>query len=1455
MSILSTDKHIVGYKNLDENESFGQWLQKFHHTKISEDGSALKMPVWAGAKYENTVPLHWYRQPPDPGEPPTFDITDQTTIRNKYKQSMLENMHNVFSPGLRWFNPPISAAIVLRQAVAAVIGCKAKDAKKIDDFLNVYPGVVALAEKAYLEAVAARTNYTPKLAGQAKDDNIYKLQYGGLLEILNSTKGIRKPMPDGGEYPSISYDMLVEMGAPCFLHNPEHVEKMKTTTNRRSPAYKSLSMEYLHNTCIMCQVLFTDCKSLIDHWKSCSRKLNYQCCGTTFSDPKEAVAHAWVGCRVKWAPTKPCYYCGMDDAVCRCIKNTNAVVRSAYEFLKEETKADEDNIYAHNNISWALDALEGAVQKDPPPGQEDQQTTNYSRFSGKLELMSDDEPHGLRGDDKAGEMENTKNLFPDITVKEGFFACENIKVLGLVNPLLGANKVKYSLTKIYQDCSSNIFKNVNEGIERVNRLIGSNGLACPYHEPPANCSKDPNSISHFAKKHSVCQMCCSQIGKEFSVLDKSLPVRYGNEIYNHFKTHVLNLNQNRIVCSFCDTIVTSSDNRAPSLHDVVVHILKHKKKDQNNPWNRPGYLNTKCTDVNHFSTCGNQVFKHAGDLALHMLEHHASTTQNVLDIMHNFSLDLTEDLSDARLSYKERNEALQRRGKRIAVPKRDSSSRTRSRSVRFKIERGASDTEPEAESDGDFYTSEGEGSEEEASEDEHEEQQGPDEPGDDEGLDVGEEEDRRKSGKGKYPCKNQDHRSRKDKEKYTFATQALLNLHIKTAHKCNMKECWFSDEDNNKIWQHYQTAHPVRREFCEICNMFVPELQLHSPQHQNCSVCDKTFPNQDTAREHEKTCTNVSTKEYTPVAVSYKATEEDMLHPLMAADPTMQFQSELVDKDQHKHASYDVLTSLLKSVFYSGAMPKEECDRLRQQIMEAEAHETRKESEKWMKDFQPQSKKQAKMKAPKFFDLSNAGKLPDAHKLLTLRRPDDVFDAQITNKPEVHKTCYRKLDSLNQRIGMVVEQHRLDERSSNCLLISFLSTRVQDVVMGVLGTEESNFANISYQAVLDTLVTQFCPIDLIDLHEYARNLKMKPTESFFDFAGVVRRLMIILGGGLFPEGKEKEANIYKATNSRIILYKNLPKRMVTALEEKEREAGKLLTQQQIVAYYTTYVQKKGVPPEMREQTVNTIQKKTKFKPKREPGSKRPKSQKNWVENYRIDPKPGKPVRPNGPQTYGRAERDVLGEPDPPKNKKINKQRAIVDPNPPAAIPAETGTVKKKPKNPNQQRNITQDKERKNQQKVIPNMELFNRDSEKAKNSRRDRSTVKEERKQTKKDTYEYKKNKKVRATSKDVKMTEESKLKRDTLLRMGFKPKNDEPFCFVCLGPHIAPLCKKIPKDEQDKTPFHKSKVCMRENRETMERVPHGVHRQDQCWLKHKKEKKVRGILKIPNNMVRDGDF
>ena len=137
MSILSTDKHIVGYKNLDENESFGQWLQKFHHTKISEDGSALKMPVWAGAKYENTVPLHWYRQPPDPGEPPTFDITDQTIIRNKYKQSMLENMHNVFSPGLRWFNPPISAAIVLRQAVAAVIGCKAKDAKKIDDFLNV----------------------------------------------------------------------------------------------------------------------------------------------------------------------------------------------------------------------------------------------------------------------------------------------------------------------------------------------------------------------------------------------------------------------------------------------------------------------------------------------------------------------------------------------------------------------------------------------------------------------------------------------------------------------------------------------------------------------------------------------------------------------------------------------------------------------------------------------------------------------------------------------------------------------------------------------------------------------------------------------------------------------------------------------------------------------------------------------------------------------------------------------------------------------------------------------------------------------------------------------------------------------------------------------------------------------------------------------------------------------
>ena len=1439
MSILSTDKNIVGYKNLEENEDFGQWLQKYHHTKILADSDALKMPVWDGTKYEQAIPLHWYRQPPpDPGKPPTFDILDQTTIKNKFKQAMLENMHNVFSPGLRWFNPPISAAIVLRQAAAAVIGCKAREAKKIDSLLNAYPGLIELAKNAYLEAVAARTNFTTKLATQADDSNIYRLQYGGLLEILNATKGIRQQQPDGGNYPSVPYDVLVELGAPCFLHNPDHVENMERTTNRRSPPSKYLSMEYLHNTCIMCEVLFTDCKGLINHWKSCSRKLNYQCCGTTFTDPKEAAAHAWVGCRLKHRANKPCHYCGIEDSLCRCINNTNAVVKSGYEFLKEETKKDEDNIYAHNNISWALDAMEGVIQKRVPSAKVDQRKSYYSKFSGNLQLENQDDTPGMVGDDKAGEMENTKDLFPTIEVKDGMLTCETIKLYEPNVLLKSPEKLEYSLSQLYLDFNSNIFKNVNEGVERVNKLIGSNGLACPYYD---DCSRHPNTVAHFAKKHSVCKMCCSSIDTEFSVLRNSLPVRYNNSIYDHFKVHTLNLGMNRVICGFCNKTVTSEDGKAPSLHDVVVHLLKHQKKDKNNPWHRPGYLNTKCTDTNRFSTCGNQIYKHAGDLALHMLEHHASTSQHVLDIMYNLTLDLTEHLSDLKLSFRERNYAMQRRAPKGAISRTESPSPGRNRSVTFKMERGATDTEPEPDSEGDYPQSEEEESEDNDSEGEQEKPEIPEDNEEEERPEVQDEEDKRRSKKGKYQCKNQDHRSRDDKIKFTFAKQSLLDLHISRAHVCKMKGCFFSHEDNEVIWDHCKKAHPVRKEFCEICNIFVPDLDLHVPQHQECSICEKTFPNKDTVREHEKTCTDISTKEYTPTATAYQATEEDMLHPLMAGDATMQFQAELIDKDQYKHTNYDVLTSLLNSVKYSGAMPEEECNKLQQQIKEAQAYDTKKENEKWMKDFQPQSKKQAKMKAPNFFDLSNAGKLPDAHKLLTLRRPDDVFDSEITNKPDQHKVCYRKLDSLNNKIGMVVEQHRLDERSGNCLMISFLSTKVQDIIMGVLGTEETNFANVSYQAVLDTLVTQFCPIDLIDLHEYAQNLKIKQGESFFEFSGVVRRLMIILGGGLFPEGKTTQANIYKATNSRIILYKNLPKRMVLTLEDKEREAGKLLTQQQIMAYYTNYVQKKGIPPELREQRVAAIQK-TKVK-KREQGSKRPKSQKEWVQNYRIDPKPGKPVRPNGPQTYGRAERDVMGEPDPPKVK--NKQRAIMDPNP----PAEAGVAKRRDKKPERQRSITQD--RKNQQKVIPNMELFNRESEKSKHSRRDRSVTKEERKPTK---YEFKK-KKVRVTNKEVKMTDESKIKRDALLQLGFKPKNDEPFCFVCLGPHISPLCKKIPKNEQNKDPFHKSQICMRENRETMERIPHGIHRQDQCWLKHKRERKVRGILKVPNNMIRDGDL
>ena len=658
-----------------------------------------------------------------------------------------------------------------------------------------------------------------------------------------------------------------------------------------------------------------------------------------------------------------------------------------------------------------------------------------------------------------------------------------------------------------------------------------------------------------------------------------------------------------------------------------------------------------------------------------------------------------------------------------------------------------------------------------------------------------------------YYCKNSGHISEPDyasRGPPKFTTQAGLNLHVQKKHRCDAKDCTYSNMSQTILWRHYEARHKMGAEYCKVCDEEVPNLATHIKMHEICNICIKEFKSKDDLKKHQRTCKNLRMEKEEP----YK---ETMLVTLPDEDED---QRELLI-DTSKTDNW--ITLHMCTLVQNTNMPEEQKARMVEDLKRHQVIKDQRRNALVERKFERTNKYIASLIAPTFYETSN--KMPKKADLNDLSSRD-IFRGTITNDVDKNREQFRHLDSLNLKIRMVVERFFLCEKIAVNLFSDYLADEVKQFICTRQCITENEFNTLQFQDLLDLLVGIFGIVDLRQLHYAIREYKKKPNEPMMTFFSTMRRCLEMCKI-LQPEHR-REA--YVEEGLRKVYKRNMPPEIEKDLDMTEIQMGKFLTSTQILKYY------------IREVHDGTFKDSTKNRPEIMINAI------NRKQNQNLTNSANSTVRKlfgNKDESYSKNDSRSQKQEKPKQNKKkfkgdrTGKKRTTADKpwqNPPARPPAAGQRLKHSgPRS----RNATHEDYAKKQKKNR------NIEANGARNDAKNKTPVNQRLMRMANYGPNNPSQVKRGGQKKEArKPTPESVQKHKALLKAGFQPKS-EIYCFLCLdSDHISPRCKKYNPKKQPEV-FHQSHICMREDKKLMRTVPCGIHPLNQC-VRQRKTQNIR---------------
>ena len=395
--------------------------------------------------------------------------------------------------------------------------------------------------------------------------------------------------------------------------------------------------------------------------------------------------------------------------------------------------------------------------------------------------------------------------------------------------------------------------------------------------------------------------------------------------------------------------------------------------------------------------------------------------------------------------------------------------------------------------------------------------------------------------KDNFCCENEKHT-----KPIFFPTKVALKRHIIENHTCSFKGCTFSAMFEKTLLRHYEIhLNDTMEAKCTICHKIVKNLEIHLREHPRCKSCQVRFENLAILRLHEPSCTRIKQE-------SKGSFEDVTISPV----ETTSLNVDTTDLESK-------FSGLIQRLLKDSSLTETE-KTIGAQIIEKYTSSNTIAKNRSRIDAINNRRNDALL-----FDIPNfihADK-PQLHKVLSSIgdiKEEEKFNPSIQSSNQNCVTNFEAFELLLKKIDSLVLLGNLTELLTVALMQRFIS---QPVIDAISSYQQKNFEDISFQAILESVQWIYIPLKLQIFSTYVLSYTHdKSMESFLEFASKVYRHL-----KLCSRLKQKdERSAYIEHNQRKILKRNLPLKLLDAIESKE-SLYTAFTSKEIIDHYVSWI--------------------------------------------------------------------------------------------------------------------------------------------------------------------------------------------------------------------------------------------------------------------------------------------
>ena len=385
-----------------------------------------------------------------------------------------------------------------------------------------------------------------------------------------------------------------------------------------------------------------------------------------------------------------------------------------------------------------------------------------------------------------------------------------------------------------------------------------------------------------------------------------------------------------------------------------------------------------------------------------------------------------------------------------------------------------------------------------------------------------------------FSCENEKHTTPK-----IFDSKIALKKHVIENHSCSYKGCMYSNMFEKNLLAHYEIhIENGIDERCNICKRIVKDLKGHLKEHPKCKSCQVQFENLANLRLHEPSCAKIS-----------KQTVETLKNTASLNVDTTELESKFAN----------IMQKLLKD-----SNLEESEKTVGAQIIEKYTSSNTIAKNRTRIDAINNRRNDALL-----FDIPNfthADK-PQLHKVLSSIgdiKSEEKFNPSIQNSNQNCVLNFEAFELLLKKIDSLVLLGNLTEVLTVALLQRFIG---QSVIDAVSSYQQKAWEDLSFQSILESIQWIYIPLKLKIFQTIVLSYTHdKNTESFLEFASKVYRHLKLCAR---LKAKEERPE-YIEQNSRKFLKRNLPVKLLDAIESKE-SLYTPFTSKEIIDHFVSYV--------------------------------------------------------------------------------------------------------------------------------------------------------------------------------------------------------------------------------------------------------------------------------------------